>query len=351
MLSAEFHKVKISSIVCAVPQNSVSTDSFIDVFGEETVNRFKNVIGISNRYHVNEKQTASDLCYVAAKKLMEHKGLKTDDIDALVFITQSPDYTRPSTAFVLQGRLGLKEDCIVFDVNLGCSAFINGVQIVSSMIECGAAKKALLLIGDAAISQEPSEDDRSFQIMFGDAGSATLIESGEGIVRTMIRSKGEDYKTIITPLPGSRLRNVSSTEIDSYKKRMNGEDTFLFSITKVPKLFKEFYKTFNCTQDDFDYFIFHQANLLILQQVMKRLKLPLEKVPISIDRYGNTDGVSNLVTIAYLREKLEDNKVLRFIACGFGIGLSWGIVSFEINSNDILPMIFTDEFYEEGMIL
>lgn len=351
MLSKEFHKVRICGIACAVPKHKVATDSFRDRFGDDAVDRFKNVIGIENRYLSDEKQTASDLCCVAARQLMEHKGWSGNDIDALVFITQSPDYTKPSTAFVLQSRLKIKQDCIAFDVNLGCSAFVNGIHLVSCLIESGAAQKALLLIGDAGINQEPSEDEKSFQIMFGDAGSAILMEQGDDLIRTMIRSNGDDFRTMITPVPGTRFRSLSPSDYGNLKKRMNGEDTFLFSITKVPRLFREYYDTFGCSSDDFDYIILHQANLMILKQIMKRLKLTEDKVPVSIGEYGNTDGVSNPITIVDLCEKLPPNQPLRIIASGFGIGLSWGIAGFTINTDDVLPIIHTDEYFEEGMHL
>lgn len=282
---------------------------------------------------------------------MAHKGLTGDDIDALIFITQSPDYTKPSTAFVLQSRLNIKEDCLAFDVNLGCSAFINGIHLISSLIESGAAEKALLLVGDAGLNDEPAEDERTFRMMFGDAGSATLLERGDDTIRTMIRSKGDDFKTIITPLPGFRFRGVAPSEAAGLKKRMNGEDTFLFTITKIPRLFKEYFRQYHCSPDDFDYIILHQANLMILEQVIKRLKVQKEKVPISLGEYGNTDGVSNPVTIVDLCERLPKNQTLRLMASGFGIGLSWGVVSFEINTDDVLPMIFTDEYFEDGMSL
>lgn len=348
MLSKEFHNVKISGLACAVPNHKVMTDSYKERFGETVVERFKKATGIEGRYISDGTQTASDLCYVAAERLLSKKGLTGQDLDAIIFLTQTPDYCRPSTAYVLHKRLSAKQDCLAFDINLGCSAFVDGVYTVAGLIESGTVNKALVLIGDAGTLVEATEDDISFNLMFGDAGSAVLMERGEGSIRGMIRSDGEGYKTLITPIPGFRFPGVMKSDDPNLQKRMDGEDTFLFTITKVPKLFKEFYSTYDCSANDFDYFILHQANLMIVNQIAKKLKVPPERVPVSLDRYGNTDGPSIPVTIVDLCEKLTEHKRIKLISSGFGIGLSWGIVAFEIDSCDVLPMIITEDYFAEG---
>lgn len=347
MQSKEFHNVKISGMACAVPNHKVMTDSYKEHFGDAVVDRFKQATGIEGRYISDGNQTTSDLSFVAAERLMEHKGLTGEDFDAVILITQNPDYKIPSTAFVLHKRLGVKKDCLVFDINLGCSGFINGIYLIAGLIESGTINRALLLAGDAETNHRITEDT-SFTMMFGDASSATIVERGEGNVRGMIRSDGEGFNTMITPIPGSRFPGKYPSDECEFEKKMNGDDTFLFTITKVPKLFKEFYSTFGCTPDDFDYYILHQANLMIINQIAKKLKLPIEKVPVSLDRYGNTDGASVPVGIVDLCEKISESRQLKLITSGYGIGLSWGIVSFEINSDDVLPMIITDEFFAEG---
>lgn len=348
MQGKEFHNVKIAGIACAVPNHKVMTESYKERFGEATVDRFKQATGIEGRYISDGTQTASDLCYVAADRLMREKGVTGDDIDALIFLTQTPDYCRPSTAFVLQKRLNIKKDCLVFDVNLGCSAFVSGVYTVAGLIESGTVDKALVMVGDAGTLAEAPEDDTSLNMMFGDAGSAILLSKGEGNIKGMIRSDGEGYKTLITPIPGFRFPGVIKSDDPNLRKRMDGEDTFLFTITKVPKLFKEFFKSFESSVDDYNYVILHQANKMIINQVTKKLKVTDNKVPISLDRYGNTDGPSIPVTIVDLCERLKEGTNLSLITSGFGIGLSWGIISFDINSNDVLPMIFTDDYFVDG---
>lgn len=348
MIARSFSGIKVAGIACAVPSKIKYTDEYSDYYGKDSVQRFKQATGIESRYLSNGKQTASDLCYVAAKALMKKNNLTENDVDALIFVTQSADYSIPATAFVLHKRLNLKADCLVFDINLGCSGFVNGIYILSGMIQSGMIERALLLVGDAVIDR-PLTDDKSFSMMFGDAGSACILEKGNGEIKGMIRSDGEGYNTLITPFPGARFPiNRENLERFENPQKMDGDDTFLFTITKVPKLFKEFYNYFECSFEDFDYCILHQANLMIINQIIKKLKMPAEKVPVSIAKYGNTDGASVPVGIVDLCESITEDKTLKLITSGFGIGLSWGIVSFEINTEDVLPMIFTDDYFEEG---
>lgn len=347
MHSKEFHNIRISGMACAVPDNKVPTDAYREHFGAEAVERFKKATGIQARYISDGTQTISDLCYVAADRLMKAKCLTGDDIDALILVTQTGDYKIPSTAYVLHKRLKIKQDCLVFDINLGCSGFVNGLYVISGLIESGTIDRALLLVGDSETNHQISEDT-SFTMMFGDAGSATLIERGEGTVRGMIRSDGEGFNIMITPAPGSRFPGIMSSDEISVNKKMTGDDVFLFTITQVPKLFKEFYRRFEKNSNSYDYFILHQANLMIINQIAKKLKIPSEKVPISITEYGNTDGASVPVGIVDLCEKMIEKRKINLITSGFGIGLSWGIVSFEIDNRDVLPMIKTNDFFKEG---
>lgn len=349
MLGATFKNVKLSGMACALPGKKMNTDDYIDYYGKESVEQFKKTTGIESRYISNGKQTSSDLCYVAARELMKKKGYTGEDIDALVYMTQTPDYKVPSTAFLLHKRLNIKKECIVFDVNIGCSAFVNGLHLLAGMIQGGAINRALLLIGDAEL-EHPVTDNRSFSMMFADAGSACLIEKGEGEVRSVVMADGEGYNTLITPYPGARFPKEFQFE-DGLQKKMDGDDVFLFTITQVPKLFKAFFKEYNYSWDDFDYCMLHQANLMILNNVAKRIKLPAEKMPISLAKYGNTDGSSIPVGIVDLCEGIAGSRKLRLIASGYGIGLSWGIAAFEIDTADVLPMIITDEYYEEGFKL
>lgn len=347
MRSKEFHGVRISGLACAVPNHKVMTESYTEHFGETVIKRFINATGIESRYISDGTQTVSDLSFTAADALMKAKGLTGDDFDAVILITQTGDYKIPSTAYLLHKRLGIKQDCLVFDINLGCSGFVNGVYIAAGLIESGTIDRALVLVGDSDTNHQVT-DDTSFTMMFGDGSSATIVERGEGTVRGMIRSDGEGFNTLITPIPGSRFPGMHTPEEAGLKKKMDGEDVFLFTITKVPSLFKEFFRTFECSAEDYDYIMLHQANLMIVNQIAKKLKVPAEQVPVSLREYGNTDGASVPVGIVDLCGKLPERKKLKLITSGFGIGLSWGVVSFELDTADVLPMIVTDDYYADG---
>ena len=341
MQSKEFHGVKISGLACAVPDNKAMTKDYTKYFGEAVVDRFIQATGIEGRYISDGRQTASDLSFDAAEALMKKKGLTGEDFDAVVMITQSADYKIPATAFVLHKRLNIKKDCLVFDINLGCSGYVYGVYLLAGLIESGTIN------GDADTYRKV-KDDTSFTMMFGDASSATIIERGEGTIRGMMRSDGNGFDTLITGVPGARFPGAFSEEAMLKSQKMNGDDVFLFTITEVPKLFKEFFNTFECDVDSFDYVMLHQANLMIINRIAKKLKIPVEKVPVSLGVYGNTDGASVPVGIVDLVEHLDEKKKLNLITSGFGIGLSWGVVSFELDTEDVLPMIFSNDYFVEG---
>ncbi len=348
MLSKRFEGVRISGLACAVPDNKLVADSYRERFGNAAVDKFVSVTGIKQRYSAKEGQTASDLCFVAADALMKKKGLNGDDIDALIFLTQTPDYCQPSTAFVLHKRLKIKQDCLVFDMNIGCSAFIVGVYTAAGLVESKTAERILVLVGDAGTLRDAPPDDISYNMMFGDGGTAVLVERGEGTIDGMVRSDGEGFNVLIAPVPGYRFPLYAANGDDKLQKKMAGDDVFLFTLTKVPRLFKEFYSTFGCSSEKFDYYMLHQANQMIIDHIARKLKLPKEKVHVSIDKYGNTDGSSIPIGIVDLCESLMEPRKLKLVTSGFGIGLSWGVMSFELDSVDVLPMIFTNDIYEEG---
>lgn len=347
--------IKISGISCAVPDNRVETTSFYEKFGQKYVDDFISMTGVKSTYRTPEEQTASDLCYVAAKNLIEAKNLNTDDIGALVFISQTPDYILPATACVLHKRLGLSKNCMAFDVNLGCSGWVYGVNIVGSLMQTSDCKQALLLCGDTCI-KTCSPEDKSSALLFGEGGSATLLvkESGSTI-KGELMTDGEGFKAIMIPSGAYRNRNGSHERTEhpegvirsDYDSYMNGTDVFAFTISQVPKMIKNFISKNTYEGGGHDALVLHQANLYIMQQISKKTKIPMEKIPVSLDRYGNTSGTSIPITLcdAY---GAESGKTLRLLMCGYGIGLSWGIVDAEICADDILPIVRTDDYYKDG---
>lgn len=314
--------------------------------------------GILSRCTAIQEQTASDLSYEAAKHLINKKNIQLATIGAIVFVTQTPDYRIPSSACVLHKRLSLSKDCMAFDVNLGCSGYVYGLQILSSLMASSNIERGLLLAGDT-LTKSCAPEDSSSCMLFGDAGSATLLERTDEkrCMQMGFRTDGNGFKNIIIPAgayrnsdsPHERVLWGDGNVRSDYDLYMNGTDVFTFTITEVPLLISEFMDKTNTKPDNYDSFVMHQANLFILKQVAKRCKIPMDKVPISMDRYGNTSVTSIPLTIA---DKYGDKNYgsIKMLMSGFGIGLSWGAVSAEIDTRDIYSILETDSFFKEGSV-
>lgn len=349
--------VGIAGIACAVPQNRVTVDSFIPVFGAEVTQKFTKGTGIAAMYKALPEQTAGDLAFSAAENLFSRMQVDRSEIGALIFVTQSPDYRRPSTACVLQKRLGLSMECATLEVALGCSGFIYGMQTAMSMMQCADYRYTLLLLGETA-SKLVDPHDQSIVMMYGDAGAAILLERQEDAqTQTLLRSDGDRFKAIVLPAGGfrdmypSRERFVCSDGIERslYDIFMDGTSVFSFSMTDVPKAIQDYLEHTQTKSEDYDLCILHQANLFMLKQIMRKLKLPKEKVPISLDRYGNTGGVSIPLTICDAYGG-KGGETLNALLCGFGIGLSWGVMNASINTDNVFPIDQTADFYAEGKL-
>lgn len=357
MPKGSYNNIKISGIVTAVPDNKRDTDYWYDKFGQKAVDRFTKMTGVVSVYQSHEKQTASDLAFVAARELLKKKNIDKDSIGALIFITQGPDYRLPATANVLQFRLGLSDNTICFDVNLGCSGYVNGINIVAALMESSNISRALLLVGDTS-TKGVSKEDASVAMLFGDAGAATLLEKCEtnDKINYWLKTDGNRFKAIIKPAGAYRNLNaprertlwtVDGNVRSEYDTYMNGTNVFTFTISDVPKLINNFLEWQNASTNDYDSLIFHQANTYIIKQVMKKIKATKEQTPISMDRYGNTSVTSIPLTLSdYYGYK--ESKSIKTLMSGFGVGLSWGVVDAVINTEDIFPIIETDEYFTDG---
>ena len=354
-----FNSIKIAGVAAAVPTKVVKVESFADRFGKDYVEKFKESTGIHQFHQSAEHQTASDFCFVAAEKILKEKEVPRESIGALVFVAHSTDYRRPATACVLHKRLGLSKDCVAFDISLGCSAFVYGMNVICSLMESSNINKALLLVGET-LTKMVNEQDKSVRMLFGDGGSAVLFEKTEtsSEIRGLLKSDGSGFKAIIAP--GGGYRNMNAPKDDFvwpdgnvrslYNTIMQGEDVFSFTITAVPRTIKEFLSMTETTVDTYDCLAFHQANQFISQMLCKKLKASPEKMPLCLDRYGNPSAPAiPLVMCDHYGNNTED-KELKFLMCGFGVGLSWGVCSATVNVKDIYPIIETDEIFEEGII-
>lgn len=358
MLSSVVNGVKIAGVASAIPATKVDSTAYNAAFGEDTVQKTIESTGVHSTYHSVKGQTASDLAYAAAKHLLDKQGINPSEIGILIFISAHHDYIAPATAFVLQKRLGIPTDSIVFDVNLGCSGFVYGLQLGASLLKTANTNKALILFGDSS-SRMVSPKDTSC-LLFGDSGAALLIEKTSAESDTMsfgLKSDGNRFNEIYVPAGGFRHMDSphnlrmedDGRERSSYHSHMNGTNVFVFSVTDVPNLVREFMKERNLTENDVDMLFMHQPNLFILKNLMRKLKFPKEKTPMTIDKYGNTSAVSIPITLCdYYGEKKDGVKQMLFL--GFGIGLSWGVSYMPVDTEVICPVIKTDEFFEDGLL-
>ncbi len=353
-----FNNIKITGIVAAVPKNRVKASDYYNSFGRENVDKFVKMTGVEEVRKTDLHQTASDLGFAAAEELISKKGIKKEEIKALIFASHSTDYRRPATACVLHKRLNLGKECMAFDVGLGCSAFVYGVQIISSIMANSDVDKGMLIVGET-MSKLSYSEDKSSVMLFGDAGAAILFEKvKDSYLSGMLCSDGEGYKAIIIPAGGFRNMEASRDSMlfsdgnkrTLYNTLMDGAKVFEFTIRDVPNTIKLYMEREGTSPNFYDYYIMHQANRYIHRQLQKRLKMPSDKMPISLDRYGNTSAAAIPLTICDAFGKDKGECEFNLLMSGFGVGLSWGVLGTKIQCADIYPVVETEECFTEGIM-
>ena len=295
--------------------------------------RLRKKTGIEQRHICPKEMTAGDMAQLAAEKLFSQTGIERNSIDFLLLCTQSPDYYLPTTACILQDKLNLSKNCGALDFNLGCSGFIYGLGLAKGLIESGQAKNILLLTSET-YSKYINPNDNATKVLFGDAAAATLISGLDsefsGISNLIYGTDGSGAKNLIVPVGGSK-NNYAETKIETYSDDfgnirtnrnlyMNGQEILKFTLDVVPELVK---KILASSSNDINYYVFHQANKLILESLRAKCEIPSEKFYIDV-KNGNT--VSSSIAIA-LRDLLEVRKcenLKKVMLAGYGVGLSWG---------------------------
>lgn len=342
MAFQEISNVEVKGIAACVPARSYKVNE-LGLFSEDEALRFSESTGVYNLRISSSDTTTSDLVYEAAEKLICDLKWVKEDIDILIFVTQTPDYILPATSCILQSRLGLSENTFVLDVSLGCSGWIYGLLTISKFISSGSFKKGLLLVGDT-ISKTCSPKDKSTYPLFGDAGTATAVEYNTNCEKLKFQFGVDGNGSNAIVIPDGGFRNPSSANSLIEKKIgegiirtpkdliLEGMDVFSFGITKAPKSVNSLIENFNIDRDAVDYYLFHQANLFMNEKIRKKLKIPEEKVPYSLNQFGNTSSATiPLTMITQISNELACSQK-EIIACSFGVGLSWASVWFEANN-------------------
>ena len=319
----------VKGIVACVPPRRVGNDAFVERFGEGVAEVAK-MTGVADRYWVDDDTTTSDLCAAAAQRLLEGLGWAADSIDAILFISQTPDYRLPATATVLQTRLGIRPGIVAFDVNLGCSAYPYGLWLSMTMASSGVARRVLLAVGDTS-SRVVDPNDRATALLFGDAGTVTAIETDSAATETafVLGSDGSGAQNLIIP-QGAFRRGEQRGSHDQTRLFMDGGEIFIFTLKAVPPLVADTLSLAGRSADDHDAFLFHQANAFMVRHLAKKSKLPADKVPINIERYGNTSSATIPLLIADDLAVQLKTKRMRVAMFGFGVGYSWASASMDL---------------------
>lgn len=335
MAILHFKNVGITALAACVPSRVIDNYHYdLDIWPEEEVRKVVDKVGVVERRFVDDKTCASDLCFTAAEKLIADNNVDKSEIDLLVFLSQTPDYRMPATSILLQDRLGLPMTTMAFDIQLGCSGFINALSIVYAMMQNQGFHKALLLDGETR-SKVYSRKDRREAFIFGDAGVAALIERDEKFGESHFSLNSDGSRGDLIMIKGGGYRNMSSIEtlkekvVDEYGNirsdengYMNGADVFNFVIVEVPKDIKRLMSASGEDIQLIDYYVFHQANAFINNHIAKKLKLDKDRIPWTIQKYGNTSSVSVPLTIvSELKDKMAGKKKLMLSA--FGVGMAW----------------------------
>ena len=354
MADFSFDHISIKGVYTCTSNNKKSVDELGSSMGldENEILKFKSTTGVNQVYR-SLNLTTSDYCIDAALNLMNDLDWTSEDVDVLIFVTQTPDYILPKTSAIIQHKLGLRENIFTLDINDGCSGFIYGLITAYSL--CNEKHKNVLLLMGETPSKQVGLKDKSSSLLFGDGGCAIAINHAIDANSRCFISQGIDgsgYKSIIIEDGG--YRNVIGK--DSLKDEefgigvirnktnlaMNGEDVFLFGITKVPNSISDFLILNSIDLSEIDFFVMHQANAKMNRLISKKIKISDEKVLSSISEFGNTSSLSIPITLVSNRNKLE-GKTINILCSGFGVGLSWGSAYLKLNSNTIFKHHFINE--------
>lgn len=327
MAQATLRNVRLRGVACCVPKSSISNLDCAPSRKSERERLVRN-IGILNRRICRPWQYFSDLAQTAAERLLEEIGWRRDEIDALIVVTQSPDYLIPATAIILQDRMKLPTTTLAYDINLGCSGYPFGLYAVGSMLASGGIRKALLLVGDRCASLTDP--------IFSDCGTATALEYDPAAppIPFDMNSDGSGYEAIMLPVGGHRkpvgIQHLIPREDEhgDLKREidlvLDGTAVLNFSTQRVPPALRALCDFAGTPMESVDFFVLHQANRMINETIRKKLQLPPERMPSTLREFGNTSSASVPLTMTVCMRDALGEGPKTVLMSGFGIGLSWG---------------------------
>lgn len=334
-----FKNVEIKSIATCLPEKVVEMSSYADKFGEKVVEETIKGSGIERLHEAADGETTADLCQRAAELIFESEGIDRSTIDGVVFVSQTFDYFNPATSCVLQGKLGLSKECVCFDISFGCSGYINGIFQAASLIASGACNNVLVMAGDTN-SKIHDKENKSSVMVFGDAGSATIVGRGETDLAIHIQNDGYNYKTVIGDGLGFRKwpqnRDVNYV---SEEPPMQGDDVFSFIVSVGPRTIKSVLELVGWDKDEVDFYGLHQATKITVDFMRRKLKLAYpERAPFDIQNYGNTGPTTVplvLTDYPYRVNGIDTSTWKKVVLAAYGVGLSWGSIACDLSKTKI----------------
>ena len=324
-------KAYIKDIAYYLPERVVTNEELVEEFPEWSVDKIADKVGVLERHVAAPDETATDMAVKAAKALFEKGEAKKEEIDFVMLCTQSPDYFLPSSACIIQDRLGLPTSCGALDFNLGCSGYEYGLALAKGLIMSGVSKNVLLLTAET-YNKYLHTRDKGNRTIFGDGASATVV-STEGfaeIGQFNLGTDGSGAKNLIVKTGASRrpekINDLTYDEGGNPRSSdylfMDGSEIFMFTLVKVPKMLKAVLAANDLQKEDIDLFVFHQANKYMLEHLRKKLKIEEDKFFVNLPNVGNT--VSSTIPIALCDARNEGKMKGNILLAGFGVGLSWG---------------------------
>ncbi len=314
-------KVTVKAIEYYLPPSTEDGDVLKSDNPEWRIEDIENKTGVKTRHIRNPGQTATGMAGLAIEKLFA-SGLERESVDFLILVTQSPEYVIPTSACLLQDRLGLKKSCMAFDVNLGCSGFIYGMAIGGSLIESGLTERGIVVCSDT-YTQYIDKADRTCRPLFSDGAAAILISRSrsDALGPFELGTDGSGFKNMMVPSNPSQTADTEAREGHLF---MDGSKLFMFTMDMVPKCVMALLNKAGKTLKDVDLFIFHQASKLVMDNITRRLELPQEKVFINYPRIGNTVSASIPIALKDAKNEKRLKNGDQVMLVGFGVGYSWG---------------------------
>lgn len=349
-----FSGKQISGILTVLPEDERLFTDEMERFGFPISRsmKLKEVMGYDKHRIVSDGTCVSDLAVSGIRHLFEVSYLRPDEIDALVVVTQTPDYILPPTSFVVHGELNLKQSVFCLDINQGCAGFLIGLFQAFMLLEQSSIKKVVLINGDVLSTRVSPQDRNSFPLI-GDAVAITIVERSKDAdpIHAIMKSDGGRREALMIPAGGARFPCTESTKhyVDNgdgnlrslEHLRMDGTAVFNFVQTAVPPMIDELLEWSGNSKESIDYFLFHQPNRFMLQKLADRLDIPHNKVPMNVvEKFGNSSGATIPVAIAENLTSTIVNQKLSVVMAGFGVGLTWASLKMNLGNLDFCEKLY-----------